>query len=154
MGAYVIRKLLYGLAVLWGVATLVFFLFNILPGDPAQMMLGQRADKASVDAIREELGLNQSLGKQYVDYLNDLVPLSFYDVSQGEGKLDKVSPFMRVATIGATAVVLKAPYLRMSYQSKRKVSNILGEAFPNTLAAVSSTAPAEVWVIWAEQIEN
>ena len=134
-----IRKLLYGLAVLWGVATLVFFLFNILPGDPAQMMLGQRADKASVDAIREELGLNQSLGKQYVDYLNDLVPLSFYDVSQGEGKLDKVSPFMRVATIGATAVVLKAPYLRMSYQSKRKVSNILGEAFPNTLllAAVS-----------------
>ena len=133
MGAYIIRKLLYGLAVLWGVATLVFFLFNILPGDPAQMMLGQRADQESVDAIREELGLNQSLGKQYVDYLNDLVPLSFYDVSQGEEKLAKVAPYARIATIGTTAVVLKAPYLRMSYQSKRKVSNILGEAFPNTL---------------------
>ena len=133
MGAYVIRKLLYGLAVLWGVATLVFFLFNILPGDPAQMMLGQRADKESVDAIREELGMNQSLGKQYLDYLNDLVPLSFYDVSEGEGKLEKVAPYARIATIGATAVVLKAPYLRMSYQSKRKVSNILGDAFPNTL---------------------
>ena len=133
MGAYVIRKLLYGLAVLWGVATLVFFLFNILPGDPAQMMLGQRADKESVDAIREELGLNQSLGKQYVDYLNDLVPLSFYDVSKGDGKLAKVAPYARVATIGATAVVLKAPYLRMSYQSKRKVSSVLGDAFPNTL---------------------
>ena len=133
MGAYVIRKLLYGLAVLWGVATLVFFLFNILPGDPAQMMLGQRADQESVNAIREELGLNQSIGKQYVDYLNDLVPLSFYDISDGEGKLAKVAPYARIATIGATAVVLKAPYLRMSYQSKRKVSNILGEAFPNTL---------------------
>ena len=133
MGAYIIRKLLYGLAVLWGVATLVFFLFNILPGDPAQMMLGQRADKESVDAIREELGLNQSLGKQYVDYLNDLVPLSFYDVSKGEEKLERVAPYSKLATIGATAVVLKAPYLRMSYQSKRKVSNILGEAFPNTL---------------------
>ena len=139
MGAYVIRKLLYGLAVLWGVATLVFFLFNILPGDPAQMMLGQRADKASVDAIREELGLNQSLGKQYLDYLNDLVPVSFYDVSEGESKLERVAPYTRLATLGSTAVVLKAPYLRMSYQSKRKVSNILGEAFPNTLllAAVS-----------------
>ena len=133
MGAYVIRKLLYGLAVLWGVATLVFFLFNILPGDPAQMMLGQRADKESVDAIREELGLNQSLGKQYVDYLNDLVPLSFYDISKGEERLERVAPYARIATVGATAVVLKAPYLRMSYQSKRKVSNILGEAFPNTL---------------------
>ena len=133
MGAYIIRKLLYGLAVLWGVATLVFFLFNILPGDPAQMMLGQRADKESVDAIREELGLNQSLGKQYVDYLNDLVPLSFYDVSKGEKKLERVAPYTKIATIGTTAMVLKAPYLRMSYQSKRKVSTILGEAFPNTL---------------------
>ena len=139
MGAYIIRKLLYGIAVLCGVATLVFFLFNILPGDPAQMMLGQRADKESVDAIREELGLNQSLGKQYVDYLNDLVPISFYDVTQGEQKLDKIGHYARIATLGTTAIVLKAPYLRMSYQSKRKVSDILGEAFPNTLllAAVS-----------------
>ena len=139
MPAYITRKLLYGIAVLWGVATLVFFLFNILPGDPAQMMLGQRADKESVDAIREELGLNQSLGKQYVDYLNDLVPLSFYDVSQGTQKLEKIGRYVPVATLGQTAIVLKAPYLRMSYQSKRPVSDVLGEAFPNTLllAAVS-----------------
>ena len=139
MGSYIVRKLLYGIAVLWGVATLVFILFNILPGDPAQMMLGQRADQESVNAIREELGLNQSLGKQYVDYLNDLVPISFYDVSQGTQKLDKIGHYAKIATIGSTAVVLKAPYLRMSYQSKRKVSDILGEAFPNTLllAAVS-----------------
>ena len=133
MGAYIIRKLLYGLAVLWGVATLVFFLFNILPGDPAQMMLGQRADQESVDAIREEYGLNRSLGRQYIDYLNDLVPLSFYDISAGEERLAKMEPYTKIATIGTTAVVLKAPYLRMSYQSKRKVSTILGEAFPNTL---------------------
>ena len=106
MGAYVIRKLLYGIAVLWGVATLVFFLFNILPGDPAQMMLGQRAD---------------------------LVPISFYDVSQGEQKLEKIGHYAKIATLGTTAIVLKWPYLRMSYQSKRKVSDILGEAFPNTL---------------------
>ena len=139
MGAYIVRKLLYGIAVLWGVATLVFFLFNILPGDPAQMMLGQRADQESVNAIREELGLNQSLGKQYVDYLNDLVPISFYDVSEGQQKLEKIGNYAKLAAVGSTVIVLKAPYLRMSYQSKRKVSDILGEAFPNTLllAAVS-----------------
>ncbi len=139
MGAYVIRKLLYGIAVLWGVATLVFFLFNILPGDPAQMMLGQRADQESVNAIREELGMNQVIGKQYVDYLNDLVPFSFYDVSKGTNKLDKLDHYVTLATLGTTAIVLKTPYLRMSYQSKRKVSDVLGEAFPNTLllAAVS-----------------
>ena len=139
MLTYITRKLLYGIAVLWGVATLVFFLFNILPGDPAQMMLGQRADKESVDAIREELGMNQSLAKQYVDYLNDLIPISFYDISEGTQKLDKIGHYGKIATIGSTAIVVKAPYLRMSYQSKRKVSDILGEAFPNTLllAAVS-----------------
>ena len=139
MGSYIIRKLLYGIAVLWGVATLVFFLFNILPVDPAQMIIGQRADEASVNAIREELGLNQSLGKQYVDYLNDLVPLSFYDVSEGTQKLEKIGRYAKIATLGSTAVEMKPPYLRMSYQSKRTVSDILGEAFPNTLllAAVS-----------------
>lgn len=136
---FITKRLLYGLLVLFGVVTLVFFLFNILPGDPAQMMLGQRADEASVNAIREELGLNQSIGKQYVDYLNDLVPISLYDVSDGGRKLGKIGRYAKIATLGSTAVVLKAPYLRMSYQSKRKVSEVLGEAFPNTLllAAVS-----------------
>ncbi|MGP1446633.1 MAG: ABC transporter permease [Candidatus Limimorpha sp.] len=137
MVAYIIRKLLYGIAVLFGVATLVFFLFNILPGDPAQMMLGQRADKESVDAIREELGLNQSLAKQYVDYLNDLVPLSFYDISDGGKRLDRLHPYRLLGKTATTAVVLKAPYLRSSYQSKRKVSTVLGEAFPNTLLLAS-----------------
>jgi len=37
--AYIIKKIIYGALVLWGVLTLVFFLFNVLPGDPARMML-------------------------------------------------------------------------------------------------------------------
>ena len=111
MFAYIVRKILYGILVLWGVATLVFFLFTIVPGDPVRMMLGQRADEQDVQAIRHELGLDQSIGKQYVDYLNDLSIVSYKD-----GK-----------------IVLKAPYLRYSYQSKRPVGTILSEAFPNTL---------------------
>lgn len=111
MFAYIVRKILYGILVLWGVATLVFFLFTIVPGDPVRMMLGQRADEKDVQAIRHELGLDQSIGKQYVDYLNDLSVISYKD-----GK-----------------IVLKAPYLRYSYQSKRPVGTILSEAFPNTL---------------------
>lgn len=111
MFAYIVRKILYGILVLWGVATLVFFLFTIVPGDPVRMMLGQRADEKDVQAIRHELSLDQSIGKQYVDYLNDLSVISYKD-----GK-----------------IVLKAPYLRYSYQSKRPVGTILSEAFPNTL---------------------
>lgn len=42
---YIGKRLMYGFLVILGVVTLVFFLFNILPGDPARMMLGQRADE-------------------------------------------------------------------------------------------------------------
>ena len=133
MTSYIIRKILYGLAVLWGVVTLVFFLFNIVPGDPVRMMLGQRADEADVQAIREELGLNQSVFKQYTDYLNDLSPISFYENKYGERKYDNFKSYCVLAKIGDVDVVLKTPYLRYSYQSKRSVGTILSEAFPNTL---------------------
>ena len=133
MTSYIIRKILYGLAVLWGVVTLVFFLFNIVPGDPVRMMLGQRADEADVQAIREELGLNQSVFKQYSDYLNDLSPISFYENENGERKYDNFKSYCVLAKIGDVDVVLKTPYLRYSYQSKRSVGTILSEAFPNTL---------------------
>ena len=141
MTSYIIRKILYGLAVLWGVVTLVFFLFNIVPGDPVRMMLGQRADEADVQAIREELGLNQSIFKQYTDYLNDLSPVSFYRNEKSQNDYDKFKAHCVLAKIGDVDVVLKTPYLRYSYQSKRSVGTILSEAFPNTLilAAVVNT---------------
>lgn len=130
MFAYIVRKILYGILVLWGVATLVFFLFTIVPGDPVRMMLGQRADEQDVQAIRHELGLDQSIGKQYVDYLNDLSVVSFYNQDKD---LTKYEPYAKIATVGSVKIVLKAPYLRYSYQSKRPVGTILAEAFPNTL---------------------
>lgn len=130
MFAYIVRKILYGILVLWGVATLVFFLFTIVPGDPVRMMLGQRADEQDVQAIRHELGLDQSIGKQYVDYLNDLSVISFYNENKD---LSKYEPYARIATVGSTKIIFKAPYLRYSYQSKRPVGTILSEAFPNTL---------------------
>ncbi len=137
MTSYIIRKILYGLAVLWGVVTLVFFLFNIVPGDPVRMMLGQRADEADVQAIREELGLNQSVFKQYTDYLNDLLPISFYENKDGEREYDNFKSYCVLAKVGDVDVVLKTPYLRYSYQSKRSVGTILSEAFPNTLILAS-----------------
>lgn len=128
---YIVRKVLYGILVLWGVATIVFFLFTIVPGDPVRMMLGQRADEKDVIAIREELGLNQSVAKQYVNYLNDLSLLSVYDADKQPCKC------LRIASFGEKALVVKPPYLRFSYQSKRQVADILTEAFPNTLILAS-----------------
>ena len=133
---FVGKRLLYGLLVLLGVVTLVFFLFNILPGDPARMMLGQRADQESIDIINRDLGRDKPVGLQYLNYLNDLVPISVHNNTDSASYFfladDKYAPYTTLLKLGSTSVVLKAPYLRRSYQSQRKVSDILATAFPQT----------------------
>lgn len=145
MAHYIAKRLLYGLLVIIGVVTLVFFLFNILPGDPARMMLGQRADEESVVMIKRDLGLDQPIGKQYLAYLNDLAPISFHNNSD-ENSLwfldaQKYAPYCTLMKLGKTSVVLKVPYMRRSYQSKRKVTEVIGTAFPQT-AVLALTAMA------------
>lgn len=142
---YTIKRLLYGLLVLLGVVTLVFFLFNILPGDPARMMLGQRADAESIEIINRDLGRNKPVGTQYINYLNDLLPISLHNNADPDHFFylnpDKYAPFTTLLKIGKNSVVLKSPYLRRSYQSQRKVSDIIATAFPQTalLAVVALT---------------
>ena len=56
---------MYGILVLWGVLTLVFFLFNVLPGDPARMMLDKREDSDQLAVIKQKYGFDRPLGEQY-----------------------------------------------------------------------------------------
>lgn len=128
MLSFIIKKLLYGLLVLLGIVLLVFMLFAWFP-DPAEIMAGQRDDILTKDAIKKEFGLDKSKGQQLLFYINDLSPLSFHQPTQ-ENK-EKYN-FATLFTIGQTATVLKHPYLRRSYQSKKKVSEILSESFLGT----------------------
>ena len=70
---YIIKNLLYTILILFGVVTVTFSLLYVVPGDPARIMLGQRADVASVDAVREELGLNKPLYVQYGLFISKAV---------------------------------------------------------------------------------
>ena len=137
MRQFILRRLWYGLLVLFGVIVVVFFLFNILPGDPARMMLGQRADIASVEAINRDLGRDKPLFLQFVSYLNDLSPVSFHNATVKESfwYLDqaKYGHTLKLVSAGSMVMVVKKPYLRRSYQSKRNVTEILAEGFVNTI---------------------
>jgi len=140
---YIIKRLLYGILVLWGVITIVFFLFNILPGDAAQMLMGQRSDVSSVEAIKKELGLDKPLATQYLNFLNDISVISFHDADDPDNfwyfNRDKYTSAAKLFTIGHTVVVAKKPYLRQSYQSKRDVTSIIAEAFPKTLVLATAS---------------
>ena len=74
---FIIRKLVYGLLVLVGVVVLVFVLFQGF-GDPARLVMGQTGDATTQANIRRELYLDQPKWKQFVFYLNDVSPISFY----------------------------------------------------------------------------
>ena len=132
-----IQRLAYALLVLWGVVTVVFLLFHVLPGDPARMMLGQRADLNTVETIRHELGLDRPLLVQYARYINDLSPWSFHS-SDPESYF--YADFLKyrhhitlLQTGGGFMLLLKTPYLGRSFQNRQHVGQMVGDVFPNTL---------------------
>ena len=121
------RRVRYSLLVLWGVVTLVFVLFNVLPVDPARLTMGQRSDLASDAAARKALNLDKPMPVRYLLYLNDLSPI-------GVSGKDSAADGIHLMPVGSTKYVsLKWPYLGRSYRTRRAVSEVLGEALPGTL---------------------
>lgn len=72
MTAYVIRRLLMLVPILWGVATIVFVLMFLVPGDPARLLMGQHGDEETLASIRRELGLDRPMHVQYIRFLGRL----------------------------------------------------------------------------------
>ncbi len=140
---YWLRKILYGFSVLWGVITLVFILFNVLPDDPARLTLGQRSDLASVENVRKELNLDKPVLTRYFLYLNDLSPLAC--LRRDTANVQKYGQHISVPINQHWELALKKPYMGRSYQSKRLVWDILSDALPGTiLLALSATLLATV----------
>ncbi len=128
---YLLRKLFYGLAVMLGVVVVVFFLFNILPVDPARMTQGQRADVQSLQAIRKEFGLDKSVPVQFAYYLNDLSPIGIHLNTKEVQQRYRYLKLFPVSSVKVAA--LKWPYLRRSYQTHKEVAVLLIDVIPNTL---------------------
>ena len=69
MTRYVTRRLILAVPVLLGIMTAVFIMIQLIPGDPATAMAGDKGSVEQVARIREELGLNRSLPVQYASRL-------------------------------------------------------------------------------------
>ncbi|GGK19366.1 peptide ABC transporter permease [Yeosuana aromativorans] len=126
---------------LFGVVTVIFFLFNVLPGDPAQMMLGQNEDSNQLAIVKHKYGFDQPISTQYLYYLNDLSPISFHSNNSKDYTFlsDNKYNFVSLFSIGNTTTVLKFPYLRESFTKQgKKVSQVLSETLPNTFVLAVS----------------
>jgi ABC-type dipeptide/oligopeptide/nickel transport system permease component len=73
MARYFLKRFLLTLPALWLVLTLVFLMIHIVPGDPAEQMLGEGAAAGQLNQLRHALGLDQPLHTQYTHYLLQLV---------------------------------------------------------------------------------
>ncbi|RPD49573.1 ABC transporter permease [Hymenobacter sediminis] len=131
MLGFILSRLWQGVLVLVGVALTVFFLFQVLPGDPVALLAGQRSDAATRAAIAADLGLDQPLPGQLLGYLNDVSPVGVHPRdSAGVAKYGGV----QVLPLGSKqGLVLKTPYLRRSFQSNKEVLSILLDHFTGTL---------------------
>jgi peptide/nickel transport system permease protein len=77
VAAYILKRLLIGVATLLAASIVVFAVLEILPGDPAQLMLGTTATPDAVAALREQLGLSQPILWRYLNWLGGLLTLDF-----------------------------------------------------------------------------
>ena len=73
MVAFVLRRLLLTIPVVWIVVTLVFSLIHLVPGDPVAQMLGEGAAAAQIEQMRHDLGLDEPLLVQYRHYMAGIV---------------------------------------------------------------------------------
>jgi peptide/nickel transport system permease protein len=77
MTAYLIKRLVISLATLIVASVVVFAVLEVLPGDPARLMLGINATEDAVQALREQMGLNEPLLLRYLDWIGGLFTLNF-----------------------------------------------------------------------------
>ncbi len=73
MAQYILRRLIHAVFVIWGCATLVFFMVRMIPGDPVIQMLGPEYTPEAADALRHKLGLDQPMLTQYVRWFGNLL---------------------------------------------------------------------------------
>lgn len=128
---FLAKRIRYSLLVLLGVVTLVFFLFNVLPGDPARLTMGQRSDLQSLENVRKELNLDKPMATRYFLFINDLSPIS---INKNDSTTRAKYKFIKLVSLSKEkCLALKYPYLGRSYRTKREVSTILAEALPGTV---------------------
>jgi peptide/nickel transport system permease protein len=145
MGAYITRRLLWTLLLLWVVSGLTFILFNVLPSaDPALLRAGRRAEPEIVQNIRETFGLDKPIWQQYLNYMRDVFLHGDFgrsyrnDVDVRSQLLDRLPNTLLL--IAGAVVVWLAIGLTVGMISAVKRGTFL-DRFSMTLALVCISAP-------------
>ncbi len=111
MGRYLLRRLVSALITLWLLATIVFAIVNVLPGDVGRKILGPFAPKEDVAAFNHRLGTDRPLLRQYLTSMKNLVTLHFGDSYQSGSKVTGIifPALFRSGKLALLAFVITIP---------------------------------------------
>jgi len=134
--AYILRRLVQAIPVLFGVTLIVFFMIHLVPGDPARTMLGVRATPSRVAALHREWGLDRSVPEQYWLYLKRLLHGNlgtslFYRVSTASlirGRLPVTLWLIAYGTL--LSIVIALPLATLAATRKDKAADQAVRAVP------------------------
>jgi len=101
---YIIRRVIYMIPILLGIALVVFLLFNVVGGDPVLSMLGKHISQQAIDDLRRELGLNKPLYLQFLDFLKQIVTMDF-----GRSYATKQEIFSMMKATAPVSLVVAVP---------------------------------------------
>lgn len=100
---YIIRRVLYMVPILFGIALITFLLFNVVGGDPVLLMVGKHATPQTIEDMRRELGLDQPLYRQFLDFLWQIVTFDY-----GRSYSTKQDIFSMVQATAPVSLILAA----------------------------------------------
>src|SRR5215831_6992745 len=149
MTAFVVRRLAFACVTLFAVLTLVFVLVRIVPGDPAQLILGDQASREAIEALRHRLGLDLPIGQQYAVFLTGALRgdwgVSMVTGQPVIGEVLRVLPWTLELTVislllgiavGVPAGVYAAVHRNRTIDYAVRISSLLGLSFPPFVAAI------------------
>ena len=146
---FVAKRLLLLGPVLFGVATVVFSILHLSPGDPAATIAGERANKAYVAQVRANLGLDDPLWEQYVRFLRDTATLDFgqsYQIQRGTPVssilVDRLPITIELAILGQIAGLLFGLPLGI-------LSAVRKDTFTDHFTRVGALAGISVPIYWS-----
>ncbi len=147
MAEYLGRRLLYIIPTVLGVATLVFLIIHMIPGDPVLAMLGEDAPPESVERVRRQLGLDQPLHVQYVRFIGGVfqgdLGVSIRSPRPVVGEIRRVLPYTIELATAAMIIGMSLGLPLGVTQAVRR--NSLVDLLANIVSVIWYTAPI-FWV--------
>ena len=144
MAVFIVKRILQLIPVMWGVATLVFFLLHFIPGDPVDIMLGESALPASRDLLRSQLNLDKPILEQYLHYWEGIFTGDMGSSLQSQQPVlqaiaDRLPATMELALLSMIMAilisipigVLSAIWKKSLFDRLAMTSSLIGVAMPN-----------------------